>query len=147
AGNNPGYTQVSDSECNMPCSANSSETCGGTWRNSIYSTRVSSTSCQPLLCPPPPIAYGCTYSYGNPTLDAAGCPIACGGITVNCPTSSPSISVNTSQVAPGGTVTVSVSGGPANPGDWVGLFDVSDVDPTSWGLGGFYLNGQLTKPT
>ncbi len=39
AGNALGYTKVADSECNMACSSNSSETCGGTWRNSIYATR------------------------------------------------------------------------------------------------------------
>lgn len=38
AGNTLGYTQVADSECNTPCSANASEMCGGGWRNSIYGT-------------------------------------------------------------------------------------------------------------
>ncbi len=37
-GNTLGYTAVSDAECDMPCAANSAETCGGTWHNSIYST-------------------------------------------------------------------------------------------------------------
>jgi hypothetical protein len=36
AGNNLGYSQVSDSECNTPCSSDSTEACGGGWRNSIY---------------------------------------------------------------------------------------------------------------
>jgi C1A family cysteine protease len=35
---NPAYTQVADSNCNMPCTANTSETCGGSFLNSIYST-------------------------------------------------------------------------------------------------------------
>jgi poly(3-hydroxybutyrate) depolymerase len=35
-GSTLGYAQVSDSECNTPCSADSSEMCGGVWRNSIY---------------------------------------------------------------------------------------------------------------
>jgi hypothetical protein len=37
-GNSTGYDQESDSSCNMSCSANSNEICGGTWLNSIYST-------------------------------------------------------------------------------------------------------------
>jgi len=40
AGNTLGYTQVSDSQCNTPCTANSSEMCGGSWLNSIYDTVV-----------------------------------------------------------------------------------------------------------
>ena len=37
-GNTLGYTQVSNVECSMPCTANSAQLCGGIWRNSIYST-------------------------------------------------------------------------------------------------------------
>jgi hypothetical protein len=36
AGNEVGYEEVSNDECNTPCSANPSEMCGGGWRNSIY---------------------------------------------------------------------------------------------------------------
>jgi hypothetical protein len=36
AGNTLGYSLVSDSECNMPCSADPMETCGGSWRNSVW---------------------------------------------------------------------------------------------------------------
>jgi hypothetical protein len=39
AGNSIGYSQVSDGECNTACNANSSEFCGGAWRNSIYAVR------------------------------------------------------------------------------------------------------------
>ncbi|HSK79380.1 MAG TPA: WSC domain-containing protein [Thermoanaerobaculia bacterium] len=42
-GNQLGYTQVADSECNTPCS--SGQMCGGAWRNSIYATGTT---------PPPP---------------------------------------------------------------------------------------------
>ena len=35
-GNEVGYTQVGDGECNKPCP--SGEMCGGAWRNSIYAT-------------------------------------------------------------------------------------------------------------
>lgn len=38
AGNTLGYSQVADSECNTTCTANSAQTCGGVWRNSVYST-------------------------------------------------------------------------------------------------------------
>ena len=40
AGNKPGYTRVADSECNMPCTANPAEMCGGVWYNSIYRASV-----------------------------------------------------------------------------------------------------------
>ncbi len=43
AGNTLGYDLVSDSDCNMKCSASSSETCGGSWRNSVYSTAGTTT--------------------------------------------------------------------------------------------------------
>jgi hypothetical protein len=36
AGDAPGYVQVPDSECNIPCSGVPSLMCGGAWRNSIY---------------------------------------------------------------------------------------------------------------
>jgi hypothetical protein len=45
AGNAPGATKVADSECAMPCTANSSEICGGPWRNSVYSTATGPTVC------------------------------------------------------------------------------------------------------
>jgi len=34
AGNEVGFAPATN--CNMPCSADSSETCGGTWANSVY---------------------------------------------------------------------------------------------------------------
>lgn len=34
------YAKASPSDCSMPCTANRSETCGGTWRNSVYATNV-----------------------------------------------------------------------------------------------------------
>jgi parallel beta-helix repeat protein len=49
-GNTLGYVQVSESECDMPCTADSSQICGGSWRNSIYST---GTSSQPTPTPTP----------------------------------------------------------------------------------------------
>ncbi|HTP24828.1 MAG TPA: WSC domain-containing protein, partial [Anaeromyxobacteraceae bacterium] len=44
AGNTPGFSKVADSQCNEPCSANSSEMCGGFWRNSIYATTSTSST-------------------------------------------------------------------------------------------------------
>jgi hypothetical protein len=38
AGNQLGYTQVADSECGLPCDADPTQTCGGGFRNQIYST-------------------------------------------------------------------------------------------------------------
>jgi hypothetical protein len=37
-GNTLGYSHVATSDCNMPCSANPGELCGGPWRNGVYST-------------------------------------------------------------------------------------------------------------
>ncbi|HTP28875.1 MAG TPA: WSC domain-containing protein [Anaeromyxobacteraceae bacterium] len=39
-GNTLGYSVAAASTCNMPCSANAAETCGGSWRNSIYAAAV-----------------------------------------------------------------------------------------------------------
>jgi len=38
AGNTMGYTELPASSCNMPCTADPNEICGGTWSNSIYGT-------------------------------------------------------------------------------------------------------------
>jgi len=38
AGDAPAFARVADAECNTPCSANHTETCGGAWRNSIHAT-------------------------------------------------------------------------------------------------------------
>jgi hypothetical protein len=43
-GNTLGFVQVADSSCNMACTANSTETCGGVWLNSIYSASGSGLS-------------------------------------------------------------------------------------------------------
>ena len=37
-GNTRAYTRVGDGECNTQCSANPAQTCGGAWRNSIYTS-------------------------------------------------------------------------------------------------------------
>jgi hypothetical protein len=37
-GNTIGYAQDSETQCNTPCNANSSQTCGGAWHNSIWNT-------------------------------------------------------------------------------------------------------------
>lgn len=65
-GNSPGKTKVADSECNMPCAANAGETCGGTWRNSVYATGAA------VLAKVPAIAYkGCYVDSSNRTLPIA----------------------------------------------------------------------------
>jgi len=38
AGNITAYAAAPEEECNTPCNANSNQTCGGAWRNSIWST-------------------------------------------------------------------------------------------------------------
>jgi hypothetical protein len=52
-GNTLGYTKVSDSQCNLACSANSSETCGGSWRNSIYAAAAAAPAPTPAPTPTP----------------------------------------------------------------------------------------------
>jgi hypothetical protein len=51
-----GYKRVCESECNKPCSANSSQTCGGAYRNSVWSTGIPVT-------PAPPPAPECKPEY------------------------------------------------------------------------------------
>jgi hypothetical protein len=38
AGNNRAYQLTAESECNTPCNNKRGDTCGGAWRNSIWST-------------------------------------------------------------------------------------------------------------
>ena len=54
------------------------------------------------------------------------------------------MSLDTTTVAPGGTVTATIANGPGNTGDWVGVFASADTDSTyqDWK----YLNGLKTKP-
>ncbi len=52
-GNTLGYTLVANSDCNMPCRANRGEICGGSWRNSVYSTAVSAPAPSPTPTPTP----------------------------------------------------------------------------------------------
>src|SRR6185295_4535932 len=43
AGSTLGYALAPDTDCNMACTANSLEICGGPWRNSVYDTGYGST--------------------------------------------------------------------------------------------------------
>ena len=56
----------------------------------------------------------------------------------------PSITVLTPTVAPGGVIRFSVADGPANPGDWVGLYvsTAGDGAYVNW----MYLNGTTSPP-
>src|SRR4029077_17508832 len=45
-GNSYGRYHASTS-CNMPCTANASETCGGTWANSVYLSESTGTGAIP----------------------------------------------------------------------------------------------------
>ena len=66
AGNTPGYQQVDvlneKQFCNMPCTAASSETCGGSWYNSIHKTGVSAPAV------PEPKYEGCYSDAANRAL-------------------------------------------------------------------------------
>jgi hypothetical protein len=58
-GNALAYTQVSDAECNTPCSYGGGY-CGGAWRNSIYATGA-----PPPPPPPPPTPTGAMLRQGE----------------------------------------------------------------------------------
>jgi hypothetical protein len=66
AGNTLGYQQVAVADekqfCNMPCTAASSETCGGSWYNSIHKTGVSAPAV------PEPKYEGCYSDAANRAL-------------------------------------------------------------------------------
>jgi hypothetical protein len=56
----------------------------------------------------------------------------------------PAVTMNTPSVTPGGTISVTVAGGPANTNDWVTL-DASGAADTAY-LDWIYLNGTKTRP-
>ena len=57
----------------------------------------------------------------------------------------PTVTAGPVTVAPGGTITVTVTNGPGNVRDWVGLYTVTGADSPS--ITWFYLNGAWTAPT
>src|SRR5438309_2223520 len=56
----------------------------------------------------------------------------------------PVLAASPGTVLPGGTVTITLSGGAGNLKDWVGLYRAGDVDtnPLTWQ----YLSGTMTPP-
>jgi hypothetical protein len=79
AGNTLGYAKVAETDCNMRCSANAGETCGGAWRNSIYA--VSATTCTPTTCAAQGKNCGSISNECGGTLNCGTCtaPATCGG--------------------------------------------------------------------
>ncbi len=66
AGNVAGFSKApADSACNMPCTANMFEYCGGSWLNSIYATGAA-----PII-QPPPVDQGCYTDDSNRALPIA----------------------------------------------------------------------------
>src|SRR6185436_19396065 len=61
---------------------------------------------------------------------------------ISVSTGVPAVTVNTTTVAPGGTVSVSVSSGPGARTDWVGIFATGASTYVDWR----YLNGTQTAP-
>ena len=61
---------------------------------------------------------------------------------INVSTGVPAIAVNTTAIAPGGTITVTVTGGPAAKTDWVAIFATGASTYLDWR----YLNGTQTAP-
>src|SRR5207244_3638178 len=65
-------------------------------------------------------------------------------VTVNA--AAPTLTVNVTAVNAGGSVMVTVTGGPGSPTDWVGLYQQGAADPAyfpNWQ----YLNGTKTPPS
>lgn len=45
-GNNLAYTKLAETSCNMKCQGNPTQTCGGSWANSVFAAKpVTSTTC------------------------------------------------------------------------------------------------------
>jgi sulfur relay (sulfurtransferase) complex TusBCD TusD component (DsrE family) len=65
-GNTLGKVKVAEGECNTRCTADAGQTCGGTWRNSVWATGVT------LAAPPVAGAYqGCYVDDANRALPVA----------------------------------------------------------------------------
>jgi hypothetical protein len=64
--------------------------------------------------------------------------------TITVTGTAPSVAVSATTVSAGGTVTATVANGPANAGDWVGLYATGAADSTA--LAWNYLSGTRTKP-
>jgi hypothetical protein len=94
-----------------------------------------------------------TYHYQVVSVDASGNRVASadstfvtGAAPATPPPQSPAISASSSSVTPGAQVTVSISGGPGNRGDWVGLYRAGNVAPGQY-LSWQYMNGTQTQPS
>jgi hypothetical protein len=71
-----GYCLAPESECGTPCVNNSSQKCGGSWRNSIYATGIKTATPQPrltLINPHQNHPYYLAGSVHNHTI-GGGCP-------------------------------------------------------------------------
>ena len=68
-----------------------------------------------------------------------------GTITNDDGPAGPSITINTPNVAPGGSISFTIANGPGNPMDWVSITPVASPDtaPIHW----VYLNGSKTAPS
>jgi hypothetical protein len=75
AGNMPGATTAPETSCNMPCTANTKEKCGGPWFNSVYAVgEISSVKgAGTLTCTTTGGSATCT---GHDTQALGLCPVA-----------------------------------------------------------------------
>jgi len=85
-----------------------------------------------FVLPAAPGTYHARLFNGNYTL------VATSGTIV---TSAPSVTLNATSGAAGGTVTATIANAPGTPGDWVGLYDANG-NPVQWQ----YLNGSHSLP-
>jgi hypothetical protein len=122
----------SSTSCNMACTANAGETCGGTWANDVYATGATGgSSCTPTTCAAQGKSCGTISDGCGGTLTCGSCtsPQTCGG-------------GGTPNVCGGGSSTSASgaddSGSYAPPGYhlvWQDLFDSGSVPSSStWGM-------------
>jgi Putative Ig domain len=89
-----------------------------------------------FTAPPTPGAYQVRF-FANSSSTLLGT-----SATFSVVSASPSLVVMPVKTAPGGAVGVTIAGGPANAGDWVGLYPVGGSSYVDWR----YMNGQQTRP-
>jgi hypothetical protein len=73
------YGQVSEDECNVPCMGDSSQMCGGGWRNNVYTiVKQCEESQVPVAAPVPPVDRSSKFSwtdkgFSSPVKDQQTC--------------------------------------------------------------------------
>ncbi|HTP25081.1 MAG TPA: WSC domain-containing protein, partial [Anaeromyxobacteraceae bacterium] len=116
AGNVLGYSQVGDSQCSMSCSAKSSEMCGGSWRNSVYSSGLSTSTASIAIAVKPE------------STSVAACQSVSLSATVTGTTDT-AVTWSVLEGSSGGSVSAGVYTAPSTPGTYH-VVATSQADPT-----------------